>query len=64
VTRAVRRSALHNAAEAGDTELLAKLLTVKGDDDFDPVRARCRLEAQRSCHGSAASALGPPQRCR
>lgn len=35
------KSALHNAAEAGDTELLAKLLAGKdgADDDFDPVSA-------------------------
>jgi len=45
-----RRSALHNAAEAGDAELLAKLLCVKGDDDFDPVR--------RSACGRAGAARG------
>jgi hypothetical protein len=42
--RARPRSALHNAAEAGDTELLVKLLAAAsggGDDDFDPVRAAC-----------------------
>ena len=37
------RSELHNAAEAGDAELVAKLLssvTASGGKDFNPVRSR------------------------
>jgi hypothetical protein len=53
-----RRSALHNAAEAGDLERLAQLLASKGagDDDFDPVRARLR------CAGARCGAARVPPR--
>ena len=54
-------SELHNAAEAGDVELVVKLLSTEAaaDDDFNPVRpahhltAACYRTSLRRCSSSA-----------